>query len=42
MIISAIEMLNLLNFGHATTSVIGFQSRDKNVLVTSWTKIMTL
>ena len=37
---SLIEMLELLNFGHVTTSTIWFGSRDKILLVTSWTKIM--
>ena len=36
-----IEMLQLPNFGHMTTSIISFESRDKNMLVESWTGIMT-
>ena len=38
---SLIEMLELQNFAHMTTSTISFESRDKILLVTSWTKIMT-
>ena len=34
-------MLQLPNFGHMTTSIISFESPDKNLLVTSRTKIMT-
>ena len=40
MVISLIEMLELPNFGHMTTLRISFESRDKILLVTSWTKIM--
>ena len=40
MITSFIEMLES-NFGHMTTSTIQFESRDKILLVTSWTEIMT-
>ena len=35
-------MLQLPKFGHTVTSAILFESRDKILLVTSWTKIMTL
>ena len=38
MITSLIEILELLNFGHMTTSTTKFESRDKTLLVTSWTK----
>ena len=40
---SFIEMLELLNFGHMSTrtSTIWFKSRDKILMVLSWTKIMT-
>ena len=41
MITSLIEILELLNFGHMITSTTKFESRDKTLLVTSWTKIMT-
>ena len=41
MITSLIEMLELPNFGHMTTSTILFQSRDKILLVKLWTEIMT-
>ena len=34
-------MLQLPNFGHMTTSIIQFESRDKILLVTSWREIMT-
>ena len=40
MITSLIEMLELPNFDHMTTSTIKFKSRDKNLLVTSWTEVM--
>ena len=39
MIISLIEMEELPNFGHISTSTILFESRDK-ILVTTWTEIM--
>ena len=39
MITSFIEMLELPGFGHMTT--IQFDSRDKILLMTSWTQIMT-
>ena len=39
MINSLIEMLELPNFGHITTSTIEFETRNK-MLVTSWTKNM--
>ena len=42
MITSLIEMLELPNFGHMTTSTMSFESRNKVLLVTSLTKIMTL
>ena len=41
MITFLIEMLELPNFGHMTKSTIWFKSRDKVLLVTSWTEIMT-
>ena len=41
MITSLIEMQELLNFGHMTTSTKQFESRDKILLVTSWIKIIT-
>ena len=34
-------MLELPNFGHMTTFTIWFESRDKILLVASWTEIMT-
>ena len=34
MVTSVIKMLELPNFGHMTTSIIQFESRD-------WTKVMT-
>ena len=37
---SLIEILELPNFGHMTTSIIWFESRDKILLVTSWAEIM--
>ena len=40
MITSLIEMLDLLNFGHMTTSTIQFESFDKTLLVTSWAEVM--
>ena len=40
-ITSLIQMLELSNFGHMTTSTIYIESRDKILLVTSWTEIMT-
>ena len=36
-----IEMLQLPNFGHMTTAIISFESRDKLLLVTSRTEIVT-
>ena len=42
MITSVIEMLELPNFGHMTTSTIQFEPRDKILLVTSWTETMSL
>ena len=41
MITSVIEMLELPNFGRMTPSTIYFESRDKILLLTSQTKIMT-
>ena len=41
MITSLIEMLEFPNFGHMTTSTILSKSRDKILLVVSWTEIMT-
>ena len=41
MITFLIEMLQLSNFGHMTTSTIKIESRHKILLVTSWAKIMT-
>ena len=38
---SLIEMLVLPNFGHMTTSTMQFDSRDKMLLLTSWSEIMT-
>ena len=41
MITSVIEMLELRNFGHMTTTAIWFESHDEILLVTSWSEIMT-
>ena len=41
MITSLIEVLELPNFGHMTTFTILIESRDKILLVTSQTEIMT-
>ena len=41
MITYLIEMLELPQFGHMTTSTIQFDSRDKILLMTSWTQNMT-
>ena len=41
MIFSLIEMLELRNFGHLTTSTVYFELRDKILLVRSWAEIMT-
>ena len=41
MITSHIKTLELLNFGHMNTSTIQFESRDKILLVTSSTGIVT-
>ena len=38
---SLIEMLELRNFGHVSTSTIQFDSRYKTLLVTSWNEVMT-
>ena len=40
MITSLIEMLELPNFGHMTTSIIYYESLDKILLMMSWTEIM--
>ena len=42
MITSLIEMIELQNFGHMNTSTVLFESRDKILFVTPWTRIMTL
>ena len=42
MITSLIELPELPNFGHMTMSIVKFDWRDKNFLVTPRTKIMTL
>ena len=34
-------MIELPNFGHMTTFTVWFESRDKILLVASWTEIMT-
>ena len=41
MITSLMEMLELPNFGHMTTSTMQFESREKILLQTSLTEIMT-
>ena len=41
MITSLIEMLELPNFGHMATSTVSIESRNKILLATSWTEIMT-
>ena len=41
-LIENIEMLDLPNFVHMTTSTMSFESRDKILLVTLGTEIMTL
>ena len=41
MITSLTEMLELPSFGHMTTFTLQFESRDKILLVTSWTEIIT-
>ena len=40
MVTSLIVMLQLPNFGHMTTFIIRFQSRDNSLLVASWIEIM--
>ena len=40
MITSLKEIQELPNFGHMTASTLKFESRDKILLVTSWTGIM--
>ena len=42
MITSVTEILELPNFGHMTTFTLQFESREKILLVTLWTEIMTL
>ena len=39
--IASNSMLELLIFGHMTKFTIWFESRDKIILVVSWTEIMT-
>ena len=41
MISSLTEMLELPNFDHMTTFKLKTESRDKTLLATSWTEIMT-
>ena len=41
MITSVTEMLELPNFDHMTTFTLSFESREKSLLVTSWTEVMT-
>ena len=41
MITSLVEMLELVKFSHMTTSTMYLDKRDKILLVTSWTEIMT-
>ena len=41
MMSSLIEMPELRNFGHMTTSTIKFESREKILLVLPWIEIMT-
>ena len=41
MITSLIEIIDLANFGDMTSSTIKFESRDKILLVTSWTENVT-
>ena len=41
MITSLIEMLELPNLGHMTTSTINLESREKILLMTSLTEIVT-
>ena len=38
---SLVEMLDYRNFRHMTTAAIRFYSRNRTLLVTSWTEIMT-
>ena len=40
MITSHIEMVELPNFGHMTTSTIQSELRDKILLMTSWVETM--
>ena len=40
MITSLIEILELPNFDRMTTSTIQFESKDSNLVVMSWAKIM--
>ena len=41
MITSVMEILDLPNFGHMIKSTVDYDSRNKNLLTTSWTEIMT-
>ena len=41
MITSLIEMLELPNFGHMTTSAVSLKSRDGIFLMTPWIEIIT-
>ena len=41
MITSVIEMLQLQNFGHMTTSTVERESHDKVLLMTLWEEIKT-
>ena len=41
MITSLIEMLELPNFGHMTTSAVSLKSRDGIFLMTRWIEIIT-
>ena len=41
MITSLIEVLDLPNFGHMTTSKIQFEARDKTLLVIPWAEIIS-
>ena len=41
MITSPKETLELRNFGHMIATMIKFDSREKSLLLTQWTEIMT-
>ena len=41
MVTCLIEMGELTNFGHVSTSTIQFERRNKILLATPWMKIMT-